>query len=512
MKKSRLHPLPAMAALIAAVGFSLSAHAGTGTSRTTAPAASRQAAAPAGVPTTAQVAARVQEAIRASGLPADSVGVSIRDVATMALVADARGGTSMVPASNMKVLTTGAALHVLGADWSFRTRLLRDGDRLTVVGDGDPSLGDPALDGGRTTEHLMDAWVAGVRAAGVRRVWELVADDRILDREFTHPSWPADQLNASYCAQVAGLNIHENLLGFVLAASGGKPAVVRTEPASSWVSVETGRATARSGKGTEQTIGIARTEDPWRFSLRGNMKAVPAQPITACVQDPPRYFALYLADRLRAGGIAVDAVRTASASDPAATGADVAPRIERTLTQVIAECNTESHNLYAEALLKRIGAARSGRPGSWASGAQALSAAVDERLGSGTAARALAVSDGSGLSRDNRVAPGLVTAWLASLARDPKLGGPFLASLAIAGRTGTVAKRFPTLDAGAVFVPCKTGYINGVSCLSGCVGRPGAVPRYAFSVMCNDLSKARNDVAKAKDLQERIVMILAGAL
>jgi hypothetical protein len=30
--------------------------------------------------------------------------------------------------------------------------------------------------------------------------------------------------------------------------------------------------------------------------------------------------------------------------------------------------------------------------------------------------------------------------------------------------------------------------------------------------MCNDLSKARNDVAKAKDLQERIVMILAGAL
>jgi D-alanyl-D-alanine carboxypeptidase len=99
-----------------------------------------------------------------------------------------------------------------------------------------------------------------------------------------------------------------------------------------------------------------------------------------------------------------------------------------------------------------------------------------------------------------------------ALARDPKLGGPFLASLAIAGRTGTVAKRFPTLDAGAVFVPCKTGYINGVSCLSGCVGRPGAVPRFAFSVMCNDLSKARNDVAKAKDLQERIVMILAGAL
>ena len=506
MMKSRRIPLTALASVLA---LAAPAHAGPGTQPSAAAPRQRQAAAAA---TPAQVAQRVQEAIRASGLPADSVGVSVREVATNALVADARGGTAMVPASNMKVLTTGAALHVLGADWSFRTRLLRDGDRLTVVGDGDPSLGDPALAGGRTTEQLMDAWVSAVRAAGVRRVRELVADDRVLDREFTHPSWPADQLNASYCAQVAGLNIHENLLGFVLASSGGRPSVVRVEPASSWVSVDASRATARTGKGSEQTIGIARTEDPWSYSLRGNMKSVPDQPITACVQDPPRYFALYLADRLRTGGVAVDAVRVAAPADPAASGAEAAPAITRGIAEVIAECNTESHNLYAEALLKRIGAARSGGPGSWTSGARALAEAVDERLGNGIAARALVASDGSGLSRDNRVAPGLATAWLASLARDPRLGQPFLASLAVAGRTGTVAKRFPNLDTSTVFVPCKTGYINGVSCLSGCVGRPGAVPRYAFSVMCNDLSKARNDIAKAKDLQERIVMILAGAL
>ena len=511
MKKSRWIRLTALA-LAVSMASAAGARGASNAPRPSGTAPKSRAAQAPAAPTPAQVAARVQDAIRASGLPADSVGVSVRDVASSALVADARGGTVMVPASNMKVLTTGAALHVLGADWSFRTRLLRDGDRLTVLGDGDPSLGDPALSGGRSTEQLMDAWVSAVRAAGLRRVRELVADDRILDREFTHPSWPADQLNESYCAQVAGLNIHENLLGFVLGSSGGRPSVVRVEPASSWVSVDTGRATARSGKGTEQTIGIARTEDPWRYALRGNMKAVPAQPITACVQDPPRYFALYLADRLRAGGVAVDAVRVAAATDAAPGGSDVAPPIERRLTDVIGECNTESHNLYAEAILKRIGAARSKSPGSWSNGGQALAAAVDERLGAGIAARALVASDGSGLSRDNRVAPGLATAWIASLARDPALGTPYLASLAVAGRTGTVAKRFPNLDTGSVFVPCKTGYINGVSCLSGCVGRPGAVPRYAFSVMCNDLSKARNDVAKAKDLQERIVMILAGAL
>ena len=127
------------------------------------------------------------------------------------------------------------------------------------------------------------------------------------------------------------------------------------------------------------------------------------------------------------------------------------------------------------------------------------------------AARALTVSDGSGLSRENRVAPGLVTAWLRSLAVDERLGRAFLEGMAVGGRTGTVRNRFKGLDPAAVFVPCKTGYINGVSCLSGCVGPAGAAPRYAFSVMCNDLQGVKEGVGKAKALQDRIVMILAGA-
>jgi D-alanyl-D-alanine carboxypeptidase len=59
-------------------------------------------------------------------------------------------------------------------------------------------------------------------------------------------------------------------------------------------------------------------------------------------------------------------------------------------------------------------------------------------------------------------------------------------------------------------VLCKTGYINGVSCLSGLVGKTGATPRYAFSVMCNDLTKDKNGVGNAKALQDRIALILAG--
>ena len=84
-------------------------------------------------------------------------------------------------------------------------------------------------------------------------------------------------------------------------------------------------------------------------------------------------------------------------------------------------------------------------------------------------------------------------------------------SLAVAGETGTVSKRFKSLDTTKVYAPCKTGYINGVSCLSGYVGPVGAPPRFAFSVLCNDLTE-KAALSKAKDLQERIVKILADAM
>src|SRR5687767_2519844 len=48
----------------------------------------------------------------------------------------------LIPASNLKIVTTSAALHLLGADFKFRTLLVQRGDDLVLVGDGDPSFGD----------------------------------------------------------------------------------------------------------------------------------------------------------------------------------------------------------------------------------------------------------------------------------------------------------------------------------------------------------------------------------
>jgi D-alanyl-D-alanine carboxypeptidase/D-alanyl-D-alanine-endopeptidase (penicillin-binding protein 4) len=429
------------------------------------------------------------------------------------LVADIGGSTLMVPASNMKVLTTAAALRVLGPDFVYRTRLIRNGDRLTVVGDGDPSLGDPGMADNLgkpvAVDSLVDLWVNAAKDAGITQIRELVVDDRIFDRQFTHPGWPADQLSNSYCAEISGLEFNVNLLQARVGGVGNQATVTSWTPSAPWLAVE---SKVKADPKKDQGLAIVPTTDPWKFMLKGNLTKVQKEPIAFCVHDMPRFFARYVGERMTAAGIAVGTMRVATEADAVAAGIPVGQPLVRALPDVVRQCNTESQNMYAESLLKRMGAKRSGKSGTWENGAAALVAEVDAALGAGTAAKGLVVKDGSGLCKENRVAPNLLSAWLRAIAIDPKVGPVFMGSLAVAGKTGTVAKRFKGLDTNRVSVPCKTGYINGVSCLSGFVGAPGQTPRFTFSILCNDLQKDKNGVGNAKALQEKIVGILAGGM
>ncbi len=511
MRLTRPCAVAARAAVLAASQACLATPADRATARPAPPAAP---AAPEAAPasTRIDVAAAVNQAIAASGLDRTDVAVSIRDIATGRLLADVGGDRLMTPASNMKVLTTGAALFALGPEFRFRTRLVRDGDRLVVIGDGDPSLGDPEFgDVAGVADQLIGMWVDGCQKAGIKSVRELVVDDRIFDRQYVHPEWPADQLSNAYCAEIAGLNYQTGLAMAYLGQAEGRGQVTRWSPAAPWLRV-VNKSTARGDKKADQTMWVGRTEDPATFTLNGNIKAVPKEPIAVCVHDMPAFFGRVLGERLRAAGIAVGTVRTAESGDPKFTGQPIAPVFEAPLSAVVERCNTDSQNLYAESLLKRTAAARTGQPGSWPLGCATLATVIDEHLGAGTAAKGLAATDGSGLSRGNKVAANLVTAWLGAIAKAPKVGPAFIGSLAVGGKTGTVKKRFKDIDANKVFVPCKTGYINGVSCLSGFVGPVGGAPRFTFSVLCNDLNDDKGGVSKAKALQEKVAAILGSAM
>jgi len=411
----------------------------------------------------------------------------------------------MIPASNQKLLTAGAALHILGPSFSFQTTLLHDGNDLIVVGDGDPTLGDTLFLGitdwskeRSMLESELDPWVQSVQTAGIKNIDTLWIDDRIFDRNFTHSSWPADQINSWYCAQVSGINYHLNVMHFYPNPNSGSQANLgKYTPSVPWISIKN-KTTSKVGKKYSSSFWISRSPDTNDMTARGNVNAVHKTPIKIAFHDPAMIFGGTLATAFRARGISVKKVQRVSENAPPSKGKKIYVRTTP-ISDVLLRSNRDSHNLYAEALLKRLAASGTGSYGSFKKGATLVEAAVTQRLGSKE--QGLSPSDGSGMSRENKVSPRTLAKWLASFdIREPS-GKSLIDSLATPG-TGTLQKRFKKNKLEDATVYAKSGYLKEVCSLSGYVVFDNGRAPLVFSILANGV---KGTVKDAKIMQERIV-------
>jgi D-alanyl-D-alanine carboxypeptidase/D-alanyl-D-alanine-endopeptidase (penicillin-binding protein 4) len=447
--------------------------------------------------------ADVQRLINKAHLGAAVVGVSVIDVASGTALASVNDDKLFTPASNMKLLTSGASLLQLGPDFAFTTKIWSVGDRLVIEGDGDPGLADPELlkEMGKSPADLVEWMADQARKAGVAAdIREVVADDRIFEREGVHATWPKDQLDKWYCAEVSGLNFHANVIQ-VFASPGtreGEAPTLRIEPNTAWVQIVNKARTVLKGDMT--SVACDRQGDENRFVVSGSVRGALDEPAEATTHEAGLILAHMLADKVGAAGNK-PAARLAEPGEnlgqPAVNVAVVRTRME----DILRRCNGDSYNLYAECLLKRAGRAATGQPGSWANGTALVRMKLRELVGP-EAAAAVAIVDGSGMSRQNKVTPAVITAWLAAMQKDKAVGAAYVASISIAGKDGVVAKRFRDKKLENE-VRAKSGFINGVRCLSGYVTHPDTGRRIAFSVLINDVPG--NMGAKAKELHEDIV-------
>ena len=448
-----------------------------------------------------------EQAVRRAGFELEDVSVCVIDADTGRRLVDINGSTPRIPASNMKLLTSGVAARLLGSDFRFQTRLLRDGDRLVVVGDGDPAFGDPVLlarmqdSSGRPLdpESLVDLWIDAVVAEGIDRVDELVIDDRIFDRDFIHASWPREQLTNWYCAEVSGLNFHTNTMYFNPRPSRGRVDISAISPAYDFLDIK--NQLTSTTKRQKQTFAAIRPEGTNQFTCRGNITS--QMKYEATVHDMPTLFGRYLAHRLGTRGVRVERVRLANAGDPAFHGRPLGPAVMTPLAQVLERCNVNSHNLYAEAVLKRLGAHFTRSSGGWDNGSTVIRHAVQDALPRPDAS--LHVADGSGMSRENRLSAATLATWLADMEPTDPDDAMFIESLPEPGE-GTLRKRFTTRGRNleGISIRAKSGYLTRICTLSGYVmsddGR-----RLCFSILVNTPTNRPRD---AKSMQERIVLEL----
>jgi serine-type D-Ala-D-Ala carboxypeptidase/endopeptidase (penicillin-binding protein 4) len=200
---------------------------------------------------------KLQGVIAGAKLGSAKVAVSVRDLDSGSDIVDIGADTPMKPASNMKLLTSGTALVVLGPDFAFRTELVVDGapgmERLVIRGSGDPALADPAvlerMNERLSVDALLERLAGAVKAAGVSRLSEVIVDDRVFDREWIHPTWPKDQLEKWYCAPICGVNFHANVLSvFPAPTNPGRPPTIQLEPSLPWLDIENKAQTVSTGK------------------------------------------------------------------------------------------------------------------------------------------------------------------------------------------------------------------------------------------------------------------------
>ncbi len=425
----------------------------------------------------------VQRLIERHKLESATIGYHIEDAATGMVLASRRSDEPMLPASNMKVFTSGAALAILGPDFAFRTTVLRDGSTITIVGDGDPALGDPEIlqlsEPPLSIETMFDRLAQAVMAAGEAPISEVVVDPRVFDDQLVHPSWDLDDLDKHYAAPVSGLSIHTNNTYFFLAPDGtGGPPQASVQPSSPWIALTNEARTTSQGS---NTAWLARGPGPDQFTLRGSIVRRNTWPLRTPMAEPARTTGRLLAHAVASQAShneGIPRVRVLRDAGEEVSGTKAAV-ITTPLHEVLIRCNRDSQNLYAEALLKRLGHKVTGRPGSWQDGAAVVRMLVSERLGPEHAAR-VRVADGSGLSRDNRIAPSTQTAWLRSFLRDDALRAEMIGSLAVPGE-GTFTRRFRGLDL-KHDVRGKSGSLTGVRTLSGLVTHARTGRSIAFAV------------------------------
>ncbi|MGB3541331.1 D-alanyl-D-alanine carboxypeptidase/D-alanyl-D-alanine endopeptidase [Rubrivirga sp.] len=475
------------------------------------------AAAPSAQPTSTQagLAELIEGVLEARAFDDAYWGVEIVNLDTGTTLFDRNGARRFIPASNMKLLTTAAALDALGPGFRYRTRLYADGDiqngtlqgNLIVRGAGDPTFGGRYQDDDLT--RVFRQWADSLRDAGVRRVRGLVVgDDDIFDNVHLGQGWQWDDLVWYYGSEVSGLQFGEGTIQVAVhGTSPGQPARIEADPNFGYARF-VNRSTTTSGGGIRE--GYSRELSDNVFTVTASVPAGSIEREALSVVNPTEYFISTMVGVFEQRGIEVGGlvdVDEWGQRPRYETMRRMASHDSPPLAEIAAETNTSSNNVYAEHLLRTLGSyvyRGTDMPMGSAPAGYAAMEPFLERIG--VDPESFRVADGSGLSALNRLTPHGVNKLLAGMYQHPDrvTREAFYDSLPVGGFTGTIRNRYRSGDARGN-VRAKTGYISGARALSGYV-TSAAGDRIAFSLLCNNYTVRTSRVNRAQD---QIVELLA---
>jgi serine-type D-Ala-D-Ala carboxypeptidase/endopeptidase (penicillin-binding protein 4) len=415
---------------------------------------------------------------------------------------------TFTPASNMKVYTTAIALDLLGADHRWRTSVYSDSEpdkggtikgNITLYGRGAPDLASRAR---RDAPDHLAQLADDLYKRGVRRVrGSVVGDESYLRGEPLGDGWLWNDVQWYFGAEVSALTVdsNETTLTITSAKKEGEQAAVKFDNGGDYFRVTNDTRTGSGGQ--PLTIGVTRGLSDNEVRVWGDFAAGGrSYSVRLSAHKPALWAATLFLSALRTRGITVDGEarmfdarsrRDGEQQQPegAPRGVELAYVTSRTLGEIVRPTNKESLNLNAELILRTLGKER----GEMAPDPDPVRMRIrgDDQAGTavvrmwleraGIATSTLALHDGSGLSRLDRVTPEATARLLAQIAKTPS-ANIFRDSLPVSGRDGTLRSR---LNRAAGRILAKTGTLTYTNSLSGYATTADNEP-IAFAIICND--------------------------
>jgi len=415
-------------------------------------------------------------ALRAANVPTSAVGLVVQPVGPGAGVAMALNeSTPMNPASTMKLVTTYAALQLLGPAFTWRTEAFAVGRLQRDVLEGELALrgsGDPKL----VVEHLW-LLVHKIRAYGIREIRGDVLLDKSAFEAATQDPGAFDGENLRpYNAPPDALLLNYKAItfSFVPDPETKSARVVVTPPLAGL-------------KAPPLVRGIDGGCGDWRGRLEGDFSNAMAPVFLggyqlACgerqwhvsVLNHTQFFAAaFRAMWEGAGGKWTGTVREERVP---AEARRIAMHESEALAEVIRDINKFSNNVMARQLFLTMGAEAARQPASTERAARTVRAWLANRS---LDMPELVFENGSGLSRQERISAANMARLLMHAWNSP-LMPEFVSSLPLVGVDGTMRNR--TGAAGNAHI--KSGLLNDVRAVAGYVhGQSGR--RYVVVAFIN---------------------------
>lgn len=420
-----------------------------------------------------------------------NMSVYVQNLNTGEVIDSYREEHVVPPASVMKLLTTGAALEIMGPGFRFPTILeytgsiqngVLNGD-LYIRGGCDPSLGWQGKNG------FLTQWVKAVRAAGIQRInGAVIADMTMLDGEAQNPNWLCEDAGNYYAPGIFALNYYGNTMNIVLQSGvpGSVATVVKTEPKVPDIRfinrircdkiTYDGAFVSGLPYSNERYLTGAVPSNLGTFGVKGDLP------------NPGLLLARHFTTRLREAGIEV---KKEPRYEPdyfpmQLPRQEIYTHYSEPLSELLKETNMNSNNLYAEALFRYLGA-RYTLPGTIHNSQDLLKDYWRRR---GVTIQNAIIKDGCGLAPQDAVSAKAFVQLLTIMYRSSNADA-WIASLPVSGQSGTLKSLCPnTALEGRIHA--KSGTIAGTKNFAGYIDAPNG-DTWVFAILINSApAKARN--------------------